>query len=409
MPNTTTNLPADTRLSPSRWRRLVSVAVVSVATLLVGVPTLIVLGTFLHGVPYLGLASIVGPPFVIWLAAAALAGGALAAYRWRQRHGHFSATLAILAVLAATGTTVITTRMTAAVEHAGADISLVRAFGTGFPKVTPDAEASYTTYQGQPLKLSIYRPAGSSAGSRAPVLFYIHGGGWIYGTRDDRSADLRWFADQGWLTISVDYTLSSANRHLWDVTQGQIGCGLAWVAQNAHQYGGDPNRLSITGDSAGGNLAINTAYMAATKTLPSSCGGPTPTVDAVSAVYPAVDPADVYHNDDAALGSAARYLTRAYTGGSPQQFPDRYKSVSSAAHLSDATPPTLILVGEADHLVPPQGTYRFAEQAKNRGVDLKLVRVPHGDHAFDAATGSIGDQAYRQLTVKWLRDHGQTP
>ncbi|MDT5001241.1 MAG: acetyl esterase, partial [Mycobacterium sp.] len=72
-------------------------------------------------------------------------------------------------------------------------------------------------------------------------------------------------------------------------------------------------------------------------------------------------------------------------------------------------PPTLILMGAADHLVPTEGTYRFTDQARAAGVDVELVAVPYADHVFDERTGSVGQQAYRQLTAKWLREHGQAP
>ena len=241
------------------------------------------------------------------------------------------------------GASVITTRMTAAVEHAGADIDLIDTFGIGARESAPDAEAAYTTFDGEPLGLSIYQPSGASTQNRAPVLVFVHGGGWVAGDRAAHSADLRWFAEQGWLTISVDYTLSTAERHLWDVTQSQIGCALAWVAANAQRYGGDPRRLSLSGDSAGGNLAINTAYLAAAGRLPSSCGGRVPAVGAVSALYPVVDPAGFYNNDDPAFGGTARDMAGAYTGGSPQQFPQRYAAISSATYISAAAPPTLII------------------------------------------------------------------
>ncbi len=209
--------------------------------------------------------------------------------------------------------------------------------------------------------------------------------------------------------ISVDYTLSSADRHLWDVTQGQIGCALGWVVANAPKYGGDPTRLSVSGHSAGGNLAINTAYLAAAGRLPSLCGGASPRVAAVSAMYPVVDPAGLYDNPDRALGGRSRAMAAAYTGGSPQQFPGRYASISSATYISAGAPPTLLIVGAADHLVPVGATYRFAERATQAGVAVGLVAVPYADHVFDGRPGSIGQQAYRQLTARWLRDHGQSP
>lgn len=379
-----------------------------VAVALVVVPALGVLGTFLSDVPYLGFATAFVPWFIGWLAVAAVGGGLVAALLWWRRRGRFAAVLAVVAVFAVTGASVIITRMTVAVEEAGADIDPGALFDMSSTRtVPPDVQATYGSFEGEPLPVSIYRPRATSGS--APVLVFIHGGGWVAGNPLARSGDLRWFADQGWLTISVGYTLSSAERHLWDVTQRQIGCALAWVGDNAHRYGGDAARLSVSGDSAGGNLAINTAYLAATATLPSACGGRSPRVAAVSAMYPAVEPAGMWHNDDRVVGGRARAMVTAYTGGSPEQFPERYAEITSATHLSAAAPPTLLILPEADHLVPVDGTYRFAERARAAGIDVKLVQVPYADHVFDARPGSIGQQAYRQLTARWLRDHGQAP
>jgi acetyl esterase/lipase len=386
----------------------VPVVVLVVAALLIVPPALGVLGTFLADVPYVGLATAYVPWYLPWLTVAAVAGGVLALTHWRVRHSRVAAVLAVVAALTVASASVITARMTAAVEHAGADISLIDTFAIGTPRqVAPDDEAAYTTFEGEHLRLSIYRPGGS--GSRAPVLVYVHGGGWVAGDRNAQSTDMRWFAEQGWLVVSVDYALSSTDRHLWDVTQDQLGCALGWIVDNAPRYGGDPTRLSVSGASAGGNLAINTAYLSAAGRLRSSCGGTMPKVAAVSAMYPVVDPSGFYANHDPALGGISRDMAGAYTGGSPEEFPDRYVRISSDTKITAAAPPTLIVVGEADHLVPVDGTYRFADQARAAGVNVELVAVPYADHAFDQRRGSIGEQAYRQLTARLLRDHGQAP
>jgi acetyl esterase/lipase len=382
------------------------VLVYCAATPLVVVPALGVLGTFLHRVPYVGAVTAFVPWYLSWLIVAALVGGALLVPR--ARRSRIAAALVVVAVLAVIGGSVITARMTAAVERAGADIDLAETFGLGVPtSAAPDATATYGTFEGEALRLSVYRPPQQR--SDAPVLVFIHGGGWVGGDRHAHSADMRWFADQGWLTISVDYPLSSRDRHLWDVAPEQIGCALAWIGEHATGYGGDPTRLSLTGDSAGGNLALNAAYMAANGTLESSCGAKVPGVAAVSALYPAVDPAGAYANSDPVWGSSSRTYSRAYTGGSPEQFPQRYARITSATHISSDAPPTLMIVPAADHLVPTAGTYRFAEAARAAGVEVELVTVPYADHVFDARPGSIGAQAYRQLTAAWLRDHGQAP
>jgi len=386
----------------------VPLVIVVVAALLVVPAALAVLGTYFYGVPYLGLATAYVPWYLPWLVVATVVGGVLAVIGWRTRRSRVGAALAVVAALAVAGASVIDARMIAAVEHAGADIDLIDTFGVGVQKyAAPDEQVTYGSYQGAPLRLSVYRP--SESDSHAPVLVYIHGGGWVAGDLTSRSADLKWFAAQGWLVVSVDYTLSSADRHLWDVTQDQIGCALGWVAANAPRFGGDPARLSVSGHSAGGNLAINTGYLAASGQLRSSCGGTMPRVAAVSAVYPVVDPAGFYDNRDPALGGRSRGMVGAYTGGSPQQFPDRYARISSETHITAAAPPTLVILGEADHLVPVDGTYRFVAKARATGVDVELVTVPYADHVFDGRRGSIGEQAYRQLTARWLREHGQSP
>jgi acetyl esterase len=383
--------------------------VVAVTATLLVVPTAVaVLGTYLYTVPYLGLVTAYVPWYLPWLIVGAVGGGVLAVVHWRMRRSRVGAVLAVVAALTVAGASVIDARMVAAVEHAGADISLIDTFGVGVPKqAAHDDEVTYSTYEGAALRLAVFRPRES--GSPAPILVYIHGGGWVAGNLTAHSTDLRWFAEQGWLVVSVDYTLSSADRHLWDVTQAQIGCAMGWVVANAPTYGGDSTRLSVSGDSAGGNLAINTAYLSASGRLPSSCGGAMPRVSAVSAVYPVVDPAGFYDNHDPALGGTSRGMVGAYTGGPPQQFPDRYARIASETHITAGAPPTLVILGEADHLVPVDGTYRFVERARAAGVDVELVGVPYADHGFDGRRGSIGEQAYRQLTARWLRDHGQSP
>ena len=392
--------------------RVASLVGTGLATVLVVGPALGVAGTFAHDLPYAGLASAFVTPVMSWVIVVALAGAALAGYLWLRRRGRLPATLVVVAVLTIVGGSVVTARMVATVEDAGADIDLVDTFDVWSKQTAaPDAEATYALFKGgagdgEPLQLSIYRPPDADS---APVLVFIHGGGFVAGSRDVHGPDFRWFADRGWLTISVDYPLSSADQHLWDGVEQQIGCALAWVSTNAPKYGGDPTRLSLSGDSAGGNLAINVAYMAANGTLKSSCGGPRPVVSAVSALYPVVDVAGFYDNADPALGDVSRDMAGAYVGGSPREFPQRYAAVASATHISPAAPPTLILMGAADHLVPTEGTYRFADQARAAGVDVELVAVPYADHVFDGRSGSIGQQAYRQLTAKWLRDHGQAP
>jgi acetyl esterase len=263
----------------------------------------------------------------------------------------------------------------------------------------------YTMFNGAPVNLVIYRPQLDPANHPLPVLIYVHGGGWISGTPDARQMDLSWFADQGWLVFSIGYTLSTKEQHLWDVTHGQIACSMAWIGTHAARFGGNISRLYMMGDSAGGNLAINASYMANAISLTSSCGGAVPHIRAVVADYPVVDPADFYKNPEPLFGKAARAMAGEYAGGAPEQYPERYRKISSFTYLTSGAPPTMIFVGDHDNLVPPQPTYEFSILARSEGVRVELIRIPYADHAFDMLPHTLGNQIFRNSSAKFMRQH----
>lgn len=384
----------------TRGPRALLVVVQTVSTMVVLVVSLAVLGTFFDAMPGLGLATAIVGLVPTWVTVVAAVGVVLSTTAWLLRRTTFSAVIATVGTMALTGSLVITVRMVAAVNGAGGDVDLLRSLTLAtVNEGRADALPVYLRDQGDELNIAVYRPR--TADSPAPVLVYIHGGGWTEGTEANRSSDMRWFADQGYLVLSVEYSLSTPDRHLWNVVPQQIGCSLTWITDNAAIYGGDARRVSLTGDSAGGNLAINAAFQQASGTLESACGGTAPEVAAVSVTYPGVDLESIFEGSSAGAG----YTTN-YTGGTPAQHPDRYRVVSSSSHITSDAPATLVLTGEADHLVPPAGVARFGELLDDAGVDNQFVSVPHADHVFDAVEGNIGDQAYRQLTLNWLEQHG---
>jgi acetyl esterase len=372
---------------------------------------LILIGAHFYGIPLIApigstVLSIFGP----WLVVVPLGAGAFAAWLWRASHSRSALVLMIAGAVAAAWAAAALARMVVEAQHHGVTINLVRAFGLRIlSSWRPDDDLVYGTWQDQPLHLIVYKPESAAPGKAAPVLLYIHGGGWSLGDRFEGGTNLRWFAERGWLVLSIDYTLSSAARHLWDTTTSQVGCAMAWTAANAARLGGDPARLSLLGSSAGGNLAINAAYLANSGRLESSCGGTVPRVAAVSALYPPVDLADAWNSQVLGLSDTARTFNTNYLGGSPLQFPDRYQFVASATHISGAAPPTLVIFGANDHLVPPAATERFAQQAQREGVVMEAVRFPYGDHAFNLNQYGIGNQFYLGMTERFLEAHGQRP
>jgi acetyl esterase len=383
----------------------------TVACAALAICLLILIGASFYGIPLLSpigsaVLSIFGPWFVV----APLAIAAFEFSRWRAVHSRTALVITTLAVMATGCASWAVARMVAVSHNHGVPIDLVRAFALRVISGSrPDDDVVYGTWQDQPLRLLVYRPRQSAPGKSAPILLYIHGGGFTMGDRFESGTNLRWFTDRGWLALSIDYTLSAADRHMWDVTTSQVGCALTWTVANAARLGGDPARISLLGSSAGGNLAINAAFLANAGRLESSCGGTIPRVSAVSALYPPVDLAAAWASQVPLISDMARQFNTYYVGGSPQQFPDRYRFVASATHISAAAPATLIIFGDHDHLVPPDATDRFAEQARKAGIDLESIRFPFGEHAFNLNQNGIGNQFYLGMTEQFLSQHGQRP
>jgi acetyl esterase/lipase len=200
--------------------------------------------------------------------------------------------------------------------------------------------------------------------------------------------------------------LATPTRPTWNTASAHVTCALAWIAANAPTYGADPGRVFAFGESAGGALVLTVTYAAAGGKELSSCGGNVPTVRAVAAEYPAVDPVTFYENSDPLLGGMARQMVGQYLGGSPSEYPARAHSVASASYINPKGPPTLIFIPDNDHLVPIAGALRFIDEATRAGVSVRTVRFPWADHAVNLLYHGATNQAMVQIMLQYFCQHG---
>ncbi len=370
------------------------------------------IGSFLPSIPIFGeLGPVLTANFGPWIVILSLLGAIWAYRRWRTHNKRRTAVVAGLASVAALGMGYAQYSQIKTATIHGAPINLASALlaGTQIDDSLKVETVIYAKHDGQSLPLDIYRPKPRADGKAAPIFVYIHGGGWGEQDLKQRQADYRWFAQAGYLVISLEYSLSSEKRHTWNIAEPQLGCALAWIGAKAARYGGDVSRLAVWGESAGGNLALNLTYRANQGTLTPGCAGTLPKVTAVIALYPVVDPARMYRPVDPLLGAFGRMMGDYYIGGSPEQYPDRYKAIASATHISAKAPPTLLIIPEADHLVAPDAAYAFETKAKTAGIKTRLITMPYAEHGFDMQSGGIGNQMVRQAMLQFLVDQGVQP
>jgi acetyl esterase len=410
-----TELPLSNQISDpkSRARWVIWIFGLGISLLASCVIVFLALGTFLNPATniYTMRSSLVWAPIGPHLVVLSLLALAFALPGLRRGPRRVARAAVVVAAMASVASTFITARIAYAIYGAGGSVNLFLALLVSSVAVgPPDLRETYTSAEGQPLEALIYRPARAGVGSNgAPVMVYIHGGGWVFGRADMAGANLRWYADNGWLVVSVDYRLATDGHPTWDKAPSDVGCAMVWTARNAERLGGDAKHMVLIGESAGANLAINLSYAAASGKAESGCGGAVPVPEATVAAYPVVDPKDAYDAPFPFPGSSAQWFIASYIGGSPAEFPERMRAISSDTYLSNKAPRTLILEPELDALIPPKGVYGFVDRARAAGVDVTLARIPFANHGFDLsglvrlpAANSLGNQS-RSIVLNYLK------
>jgi acetyl esterase len=209
----------------------------------------------------------------------------------------------------------------------------------------------------------------------APALVFFHGGGWVIGDLDSHDVVCRQLADAGALiVISVDYRL--APEHKFPAATDDAIAATKWVAANARELGIDASRLSIGGDSAGGNLAAVTALAAR--------DGNGPKIAGQVLIYPAVDFAMTHgsHSEPETsvllTHSVILWFRDHYLNGTAD-IHDWRASPARATTLV-GLPPAYVLTAGADPLRDEGDEY--AARLKQAGVPVTTKHFPGQFHGF---------------------------
>jgi acetyl esterase len=226
------------------------------------------------------------------------------------------------------------------------------------------------------IPVRIYRPA---SGSPLPVLTYFHGGGWVVGDLESHDNVCRALARRTpAVVVSVDYRL--APEHKFPAAAEDCYAATRWSAEHAAALGGDPTRLSIGGDSAGGNLSAVVALMARDRKGPA--------LRHQLLVYPVTDarcdsPSYTENREGYFLTETMmkwfwnHYLPKPADGANPLASPMRAASL-------DGLPPALVITAEFDPLRDEGEAY--GARLQEAGIATTVTRYNGVVHGFFAMT-----------------------
>jgi|SRR5437763_3337025 len=233
------------------------------------------------------------------------------------------------------------------------------------------------------IPVRVYRP---TAGDEAqPVLVWIHGGGFVIGSLDGSDITCRELATKaGVVVVSVDYRL--APEAPFPAPVDDCMAALSWVAEHAGELGGDPTRIAVGGDSAGGNLAAVVSLLAAQQGRPQ--------LRFQLLVYPAVDLLMTYPSiNENGTGylltkESMEWFMGHYFSGEEKDPKHTKASPLYADELDLAKlPPALIITAEYDPLRDEGEAY--GKRLEQAGVPVTVTRYAGQIHGFFGMTGML--------------------
>lgn len=294
---------------------------------------------------------------------------------------------------------------------------------------------------GQPLLCDLWLPP-PDIPATGTALLYLHGGGFFTSHKDfGTRAFFRHLAGLGHIVMDIDYRLAPGANLI--EMQSDARRAVAWMKAHGANYG--VRRIALAGGSAGSLLALLAAYTPHHRELtPPDLVDLDLSVQAAVSYYGVVDLAGLYHSlaralptgekngpapallnhrlSDLIVQAAARLkgvdpasmrvylrdnanlmqmgIDAAFTslmGGVPHAAADQYRLVSPLTHAGPHCPPTLLLHGGHDHLLPPAGARSLAARLRDHRVPVTYIELPQTEHTFDLFLPAVSPPARAAL------------
>lgn len=233
---------------------------------------------------------------------------------------------------------------------------------------------TYKTVGEQKLQVHIYTTAAATTPPR-PAILMIHGGGWSTPGPWYFAPQCRYFAQRGLVAVNVEYRLAQKDSGV-RIGDCVADCrdALRFVRSRAGELGIDPARIAVAGDSAGGHLAAALALLPDPDAAKADAMRAPP--DALILYNPCIDlpalPWLATHPGVAALPAAP----------AGESWQERARRWSPMEFVRQGLPPTLLIHGTEDKVVPVEHAERFAKLMKDAGNRVEFKRMAGWSHAF---------------------------
>ena len=258
----------------------------------------------------------------------------------------------------------------------------------------------YGTWSGYEAKLDVYQRR--DVNTPQPTLIFIHGGGWVLGTKESAVMSFLPWLEMGWNVINVEYRLSHVA--LAPSAVEDCLCAMKFVVAHAKDYNVDTSRIVTSGESAGGHLALTTGMIPDSAGLDRQCpginfqgrGAGVPKVAAIVNWYGITDLNDMLG------GPNERAYAVEWFAGLPNRE-ELARKLSPLTYVRKGLPPIMSIQGDADPIVPYSNSTRLRDALTSAGAPNELVTIAGGGHGNFKADERV--RAFNSIRAFLERNH----
>lgn len=252
--------------------------------------------------------------------------------------------------------------------------------------VTWEEGIEYSTPGGESLKLNLARP--KSGDGPFPAVICIHGGGFRAGTRDGYDQLCVRLAERGYVAATISYRL--APKHRFPAAVHDTKAAVRWLRAHAAEYRVDPERIGVTGGSAGGHLA---QFLGVTAHVPrfEGEGGNPGQSSAVACVVNVYGPSDFTKSYGKSVD--AHEVLPLWFGGNLDTHRELHIQGSPLAWVTPDAAPTLCIHGTEDAYVAHEQAEWLIDKLKGATVEAELFTLDGAGHGFKGADAEKADAA----------------
>jgi acetyl esterase/lipase len=259
-----------------------------------------------------------------------------------------------------------------------------------------EQDVEYSNPDGQHLQVNLARP--KDANGPLPAILCIHGGGFRAGTRDGYNQLCLKLAQRGYVAATVTYRL--APKYQFPAAVYDVKAAVRWLRANAAKYHIDPDRIGVTGGSAGGHLAQFLGVTAGVKAFEGDGGNPGQS-SAVACVVNFYGPSDFTKSYGKSVDAAE--VLPLFLGGNVEQALHRHVESSPLNWVTPAAAPTLLVHGTEDKYVAYEQAVWMRDRLKACDVPVELLTLEGAGHGFKGADAEKADQAMFEFFDRRLK------